>query len=380
MARRGGRRGRRAAPTNGLPGMPSQAQIQAQALQLARASVPTMGSINRQFRRSETDMQGFTKALVSILRGDANRVSSGYSGAIKQQEALDTQAAKSLGAKVGPEYDAAADTALARGSTAVGSLIAKQAGQGALAQRQPGFAAGRGWLARMGLEQQRQDALANRSDALRQSFTQAYQQVQSNAFNQAMGLAQLGLSERQLRESRREFNLNLTTTRNEQDRQYNLDVSRLNEGAREFDAEQKRLWAAQMADLAGGSKKGLAAKLGVTPTQLSTMIRTGAKYLYPQPKKVYNPKTKQWKDKKQANPVESGVKFTDAVNTLVHQYGLPHRLALVQAIALYKSYSGIAHANGPYTSDIAYTSYLDWANRNLQLYRGGAASAAGRPD
>lgn len=235
MARQNRRNRRRRSGPAGLPGMPSQEQLQAQAMALAQAAVPTLGSINRQFKRSEGDMAGFTKSLVSLLKAGPGQTADAYDAGINQQRGWNEAAADRLGDVVGPDYSQGAESTLAaRGTSALSDMVQRRANAQRYEGRLPGFAAGRGWQQLAGLEQQRRDAVANRSDALRSAFTQSYQQVYQNAQSMALNLQQLGLQRADLTERRHEYQLN-----------YQLQVSQYQEGVRQFNASMAQRQAEQ---------------------------------------------------------------------------------------------------------------------------------------
>jgi hypothetical protein len=180
-------------------GFPSQKAMIRRALGLASASVPTTGSIRRQYRQASGDVAGFTKALVDLLKAQSVAPGGAYADSIAQERGVNEAAQARLGA-LGPEY---AVSAGASGDTQLSHLLAGQASAGEYGARQPGIAASRGVLSQLGLTNAQSEALKQRREALRSAFVQAYDQVRS----QALAEASFGLSAAQFQEGTREFNV-----------------------------------------------------------------------------------------------------------------------------------------------------------------------------
>jgi hypothetical protein len=53
---------------SGLPGQSSPKQLRRQAAQVVNAGLPSRKSIRRQYHRSIADTQGFSSALIALLR------------------------------------------------------------------------------------------------------------------------------------------------------------------------------------------------------------------------------------------------------------------------------------------------------------------------
>jgi hypothetical protein len=185
-------------------GFPDEKDLIAQALGLARASVPTPHSINRQYRRASRDVGGFSNALVSLLRGEAGDIGAAYDPSIAETKSANAAALARLG-QLGPEYAVAGGAA---GDTSLGQLLSGRASAAAYGAKQPGIAANRGTLAQTGIENARLDAMSQRRDALRSSFIQLYDQVRQRALAEAAASADISGSNRSFREGKREFNLN----------------------------------------------------------------------------------------------------------------------------------------------------------------------------
>ena len=172
---------------------------------MAQASLPTRGSIYRQYGRAIGDVEGFSRALVSLLREEAPGITRGYDEAIGQQRAVNTAAEGRLRA-LGPEYAVAPGAA---GDAGMSRLLAQRAAAGSYAGRQPGIAASRGALAGSGLVNARGEALRQRAEAFRPAFYNALQQVQQAALARATAGASIAQSDRSFAEQVRQFNAQL---------------------------------------------------------------------------------------------------------------------------------------------------------------------------
>jgi hypothetical protein len=204
-------------------GMPSRAALMKQARDLAAAGAPTLGSINRQYDRAESDVTGLNQALAEMLKGIDP--SGGYDQAVSQQRLLDDAAAARL-AEAGVNPDAVAAQSGMTGS-ASSALVSQGAAARQWATRQPVIAHARASTAIVGLENAQQDALKQRAEAIRQGTLQAYPQLQQSALSRATALAQLIGNNRQFSEAQRQFNTQQAFNQQqlgEQSRQFNVST------------------------------------------------------------------------------------------------------------------------------------------------------------
>lgn len=252
MARHGG----------GVPGMASPKQIQKTALALARASLPTKRSVMSDYNRSIRDVGGFTDAILGQLRGAAGQIGGGYDAAIADQSSVDAAARARLTA-LGGEYGAGSAAAVGgMGDSAASRLIAGKAAATAYGAKLPAVAGARGQLLQSGLVQQRGEALKQRSEQLRQAYTQAYQQVQQNALATAVAganirnqNAQLGLQQASLAEQKRQF-----------DATFGLQ-------------QQQFLASLQGGQTSKSGVSGMAKQLGLTPNEIHGILGDAAAIL-----------------------------------------------------------------------------------------------------
>jgi len=186
----------------GYYGFPSEKQLVARAMRLAGASVPTAASVRRQFNKPIGDVEGFTRALVSLL--GKQDVGSAYDDPLADMRAM-TEAGAARLAALGPEYAGAGVAAGSAADTGTARMLAGKAGASAYAAKQPGIAASRGALAKTGLVNAREEALTQRREALRQSFMSAYEQVRNNALALASANADIHQNDRAYREQVRQF-------------------------------------------------------------------------------------------------------------------------------------------------------------------------------
>lgn len=237
-------------------GYPSMAQMQGQARGLASAAVPTIRSINAQYGRQQSNVTGFTNALVSALRGDQGAVGQGYNQAIAQQGALDAAAQHALGA-LGSQYAGAAVANQGIGNSASSRLISQGAAARNYSSQLPGVGAAQGALAHMTLNQGQNQAIQQRNDAFRSALSQAMQQVQSNALARAQAAADISQNNKKLLQAQEQIN-----------NQANQFQQSLGEQQREFNA---KLAAAQVA--AGAKKDAAATPIpGMTPNEVNVKI------------------------------------------------------------------------------------------------------------
>lgn len=162
-------------------GYPSPGQLRREASTYAQASLPTRKSIMRQYGQSIDDVGGFTRALVSLLRGPGT--DTGYDQALASQQSMDAAGqARLAGLGIDP---AAAATLGSFGRSTGTELASSAAAEEAFSRRQPGIAGSRGALAQTGLVKARGEALDERAEAYRGAFQQALQQVRQNALAMA---------------------------------------------------------------------------------------------------------------------------------------------------------------------------------------------------
>lgn len=245
----------------GIAGYPSPKQIQKTALALARASLPTKRSINRDYGRSISDVNGFTAALLANLKGAEGQIGGGYDASIADQNTVDAAARARLQA-LGGEYGAGSAAAVGGiGDSAASRLIANRAAATSYGAQLPAVAGARGQLLQSGLVQQRGDALKNRADQLRQAYTQAYQQVSDSALSRAVAganirnqAAQLDLSRASLQERAREFNAN-------------------------FGLQQQQFLASLQGSSSRAGVSGIAKQLGLTPNEIHGILGDAATIL-----------------------------------------------------------------------------------------------------
>jgi len=165
----------------GLPGYPSNKNLQKQAAALASGAVSTRRSIRRQYALPIQANQGFTEALIHLLQGGGGAVSSGYDQAIQQQQGIGQAAAARLAA-LGGQYGAGSAAAVGGlGDSALTSLNAQAAASKNYAGQMPAVAASRGQLMNAQLLQQRNQAFQQRNEDYRSALQQALQTVQQNA-------------------------------------------------------------------------------------------------------------------------------------------------------------------------------------------------------
>jgi hypothetical protein len=200
--------------TQSLPGASSPKQLRHQAAQVVNAGLPSRKSIRRQYHRSIADTQGFSSALIALLRQTGGAGGQAYADAATQQGQIDAAAQQQLAA-LDPQYGGAAVKVGAAGDSAMSHLLAGQAAEGAYGARQPGIAAGRGALAQTGLESAMNDALTQQREAFTRGFGPALQQVTSNDQARALAIANLNLNQQQLQAQIGQANASLAERHNE---------------------------------------------------------------------------------------------------------------------------------------------------------------------
>lgn len=165
----------------GLPGYPSNKNLQKQAANLASGAVPTRGSIRRQYALPLQSNRGFTEALIHLLQQGGGGVSSGFDSAIASQQGIDQAAAQRLAALGGPYGAGSAAAVGGMGGSALSSLVAQGAAAKNYASQIPAVAASRGQQMNAQLLQQRNQAITQRNEDYRSALQQALQTVQQNA-------------------------------------------------------------------------------------------------------------------------------------------------------------------------------------------------------
>jgi hypothetical protein len=172
-----------------------------QAAALVNAGLPSKRSIRRDYTRQEGDVAGFSSALVSLLKGEQGTAGQAYGSAIAQQQAIDDAARQQLG-NLGEAYGPGSAVKVgATGDSAVSSLLGGQAAAADYASRQPGIAAGRGALGQEALQNALSDALRQRDEQFHQGYGPALQQVTQADQDRALAIANLGITQQQLRDS-----------------------------------------------------------------------------------------------------------------------------------------------------------------------------------
>lgn len=315
---------------NGLPGYPSAAQLQAEALALARSAVPTRRSITRQYGRQIQSTQGFTEALAHLL-GQANP-GAGYDTALSQQQGVDAAAQQRLAA-LGGQYGAGSAAAVGGiGDSALSSLIARGAAAKNYAAQLPQVAAARGQLYRSGLVKDENAALQQRAEDLRSSYAQAIQQVQQNALARSVAAA------------------NITNQRG----QLALQSAALNERAGEFaqtQAERQREFAVEHNPAYLKFVAGL-------QNQTSGTGPNGQAPIWER----YGLTANEWQGKQSdtySNSVEAAkrnIPFQTVIQTAIAR-GIPPPIAILTASRVYAGYKGAPAGS---SGAAAFQSYQRW--------------------
>lgn len=183
----------------------SSPRSQAQAA--AYGSVPTRGSITRQYGTQIGNAENFTKALIGLLQ-QGPQVGSAYNSAIASQGTVNNAAAQRIAAITGqaPQTLGSQAAVGGMGDSSMGALLARQGAAKAYGAKLPAVAASQGQLARHTLVTAENQALQARQDAYRQSYVSALAQARQNKFSQNLALQQLGLQKQQFQESKRQFN------------------------------------------------------------------------------------------------------------------------------------------------------------------------------
>lgn len=323
-----------------MAGAPKQQPIAQQAAVYANTAVPTVGSINSQYGRSEGDVHGFTNALIQILQRGGT--SDPYAGAVASQTGANNAAIQRLtnlgspnapgSAMAGNPYAAGSAAAIGgMGDSALGALN-QQRGAAIQYQRQlPGIAASRGELANSALLSDQHQALQQRAQQYQSAYMQSLQQLRDYALQRG----QLNLSAKTEADNVAARNASLAETQ------------------REFGITNAYRYAA----LAVSAKSsGTANKLGLTPSELQTQIGSASKLLAgSQPEQaripIYNnanpPRIIGYNNTTvggTGNPsaVEAGVPFQTAVNLLIQQ-GVNPKVAILAAS---REYSTSKSTNG----------------------------------
>jgi hypothetical protein len=187
----------------GAFGYPGDSYLRRQAALLAGASLPSEGSINRQYGAQLNDVRGFTQALVGLLRDAGPDAGAAYDPAIAQQRGINTAAQARL-AEFGPEY---ANLGAATAEGPLSGLLERQAASQSYASRQPGIAARAGALQGQGVLSARQEALTARGEQFHQALPGLFYQLQQNAQGQANTNRQFSFEQAQAREQRRQFDV-----------------------------------------------------------------------------------------------------------------------------------------------------------------------------
>src|SRR5437660_1422736 len=119
----------------------------AQAAAAAYGSVPTRGSITRQYGTQIGNAESFTKALVGLLQQGPS-VGAAYNGAVANQGVVDNAAAQRIAAITGqaPQTLGSQAAVGAMGASAMSHLLANQGAARAYGAQLPTIAASRGQL------------------------------------------------------------------------------------------------------------------------------------------------------------------------------------------------------------------------------------------
>lgn len=349
--------------TSGLPSYPSQQQLMQEAQSLAGASVPTQQSINQQYGRSLQDVNGFAKAVISLLQGGPG-VGAGYTDAATQQRAVDAAAQARLAA-LGLPYAGSRAVAGAQGDSALANLLSRQAAAQSYGAQLPHVAAARGALMQQGLIQQRQQALTQRAQDYWSALAQAYPQVQQNALSRSVAIANIGNQQAQLALQRASL------------------AERQAEFQQTFGLEQQRFYAglaaASPSSGTGGTLSSLVSNLaratGLTQNEVNTNLAKATSYISgapPTPVKipVYDPSGHVTGYRQgtvggsaQPNYLQQGIPFAQALSDLT-SHGVQLPIALAAAAMLYRTARG-APATSPKLQGyvpayLAYRSFVMW--------------------
>jgi hypothetical protein len=217
-------------------GYPSNRKLRREAKNVARASVPTVRSIQRPYNRQIQSARDFLQAVQGALADVNSGVNASYDQALSQQQAV-SDAAQARLAGLGLGVDAAGTQAAAgaSGDSAAAQLISNAGSARNYAAKLPGIAAGSALVDQAGLRKQMLDALQNRRDQMRQAYFPALESARSAAlqragFNQSQDqfLKNLGLQRAQMAQQASQFA-----------QSFGLQQQQYGEGVREFNIQQK---------------------------------------------------------------------------------------------------------------------------------------------
>jgi hypothetical protein len=352
----------------GIPGYPSNKQLQAQALALARAGVPTKKSINRQYGRGIQDTEAFTQALLANLGSISSGIGGAYSQAVGDQQSIDAAARARLSA-LGGEYGAGSAAAVGgMGDSALSHLVANRAAAQNYGAQLPAAAAARGQLGVHSLETARSDALRQRGEDLRSQYIQTLNQVQ----NQALARSQLlssnrnaaldrQLQQQSMAQNQAQFETTQAETKREFDKQFGLSKA-------QFQATLASTGGGGTAGSLNSSIAALAAATGLTNNEVNTQMAKALGLVQgtaPEKTKVpvydknghikgYNLQTIGGSGT--GGPVDYGVPFPKAVQAIINESGVPRPIALAAAARIYKQ-ARRQKGKGP---TYAYYSFVQW--------------------
>lgn len=356
-------------------GYPSDRHLRREAKNIARASAPTVRSIERPFNRQTQSAKDFMAAVMGALQQTSGGVGSAYDSALAQQQAVSQAAQTRLGGLGLGDTGAGVQAATgALGDSAASQLISNAASAKTYAAQLPSIAAGSAAVGIEGIRKQMQDALANRRDQVRQAYFPALSEVQGQALQRA-GFNQ---STDQFRQNMRLQQAQMAQSASQFNQSFGLQQQQYGEGVREFNIQQaasahqnafsNRLARSQFKaqygyDPVSGktSGAGLGPMSQYSPAQLAEIAKASAPQLAPS----HSVRTTQ-RDKNgrtvgstslvihQNPPAFSGQDFSMTVQEMMKN-GVPANVAYYQAQQLYQNlgnvHSAMALAAGIFKSN-----------------------------